>query len=235
MLWTYCLQAYAGLATVEGCHEAPALVLDVEGLALCLEFCIQLRQLLPEIIQTALEVFVWYEEVLFYVILFYTVACFTREDNQLAYNVHTAQVNTWIWFAITFLFGETNGFREWYDTRDSIKDKVERTRQNCLNLKDFVTRVAQVVDSSDDRKTSTYVGFKTEYDTTLDGGFLQSLIVLIFAGSSYLVGCDDAHVVLQKTLVETCHILACSTVHEYAVEDIHIQNLFLQGLVGTWF
>src|SRR5574344_1340364 len=118
MLWTYSLQAYAGLATVEGCHEAPALVLDVEGLALCLEFCIQLRQLLPEIIQTALEVFVRYEEVLFYVILFYTVACFTREDNQLAYNVHTAQVDAWIRLAIALLFGETNGLREWYDTRD---------------------------------------------------------------------------------------------------------------------
>ena len=235
MLWTYCLQAYAGLATVEGCHEAPALVLDVEGLALCLEFCIQLRQLLPEIIQTALEVFVRYEEVLFYVILFYTVACFTREDNQLAYNVHTAQVDAWIRLTIALLFGEANGLREWYDTRDSVKDKVERTRQNCLYLKDFITRVSEVVDSSNDRKTSTYVGFKTEHDTTLDGRLLQSLIVLIFAGSSYLVGCDDAHVVLQKTLVETGHILACSTVHEYAVEDIHIQNLFLQGLVGTWF
>ncbi len=91
--------------------NAPALVLDVEGLALGLEFCIQFRQLLPEIIQTALEVFVRYEEVLFYVILFYTVASFTREDNQLAYNVHSAQVNTWIRLAIALLFGKANGLQ----------------------------------------------------------------------------------------------------------------------------
>ena len=39
--------------------------------------------------------------------------------------------------------------------------------ENCLNLKDFISGVAEVVDGSDDRKTGTYVGLETEYYTCL--------------------------------------------------------------------
>ncbi len=55
MLWTYSLQAYAGLSTIQGGNEAPAFVLQVESLALGLEVGIELRQFLPEVVNAALE------------------------------------------------------------------------------------------------------------------------------------------------------------------------------------
>ncbi len=81
MLWTYSLQAYAGLATIQGSHEAPAFVLQVERLALRLEVSIELRKLLPEVVELALEEVVWHEEVLLHILLLYAVTSLAREDD----------------------------------------------------------------------------------------------------------------------------------------------------------
>ncbi len=97
------------------------------------------------------------------------------------YYVHAAEVDAWVWLAVALLLGQLHGLGEWYHARDGVEDEVERTRENCLNLKDFVSGVAEVVDGSDDRKTSTHVGLESEYHATLDGCLLQLLVVLVFA------------------------------------------------------
>lgn len=73
MLRTHRLQAYAGLATVQGSHEAPAFVLQVERLALGFEVGIELRKLFPEVVERALEEAVWHEEVLLHILLLHPV------------------------------------------------------------------------------------------------------------------------------------------------------------------
>ena len=181
MLRTDSLQTYACLAAIQGSNEAPAFVLYIERLALSLEIGIELRKFLPEVVERTLEVFVWHEEVLLYIFLFYAVTCLAGENHQLANHVHTAQVDTWIRLAVALLLSQSHGLREWNDAGDGVEDKVERTRENCLNLKDFISGVAEIVDGSDDRETGTYVGLETEYYTTLDGSLLQFLVVLIFA------------------------------------------------------
>ena len=36
---------------------------------------------------------------------------------------------------------------------------------------------------------------------------------------------------LEKRLVEQCHVLAGCTVYKHAVEDVHADNLVAQGIV----
>ena len=138
MLRTHSLQTYASLAAIQGSNKAPAFVLYIERLALSLEIGIELRKFLPEVVERTLEVFVWHEEVLLYIFLLYAVTCLAGENHQLANHVHTAQVDTWVRLAVALLLSQSHGLREWNDTGDGVKDKVERTRENCFNLKDFV-------------------------------------------------------------------------------------------------
>ena len=109
MLRTHRLQAYAGLATVQGSHEAPAFVLQVECLSLGLKVSIELRKFLPELVKASLEELIRHEEILLYIFLFYAIACLTGEDNELANHVHTTEVDTWVWLTVTLLLRQFNG------------------------------------------------------------------------------------------------------------------------------
>ena len=113
MLRTYSLQTYTGLSLVKGGNETPAFVLQIQSLSLSLKVGIKLWQFLPEIINASLEERVRNEEVLFYIILFYAIACFTGEDDKLSDDIHTTEVDTWIRLTVTLLLCQFHGLREW--------------------------------------------------------------------------------------------------------------------------
>ena len=169
-------------------YEAPALVLGLKHLAASLEVGIQLRQTLPEVLDRTLEITVGHEEMLLHIVLFHLVTCLTRQDHQLADHVSTAQVDTRVWLRVTLFLGTLHGLREGYVSRNLIEDEVQRTAQDSLDLQDLVTRVAEVVDGADNRKTGTYVGLIAEPHTTVTGGLLQFQIAVVVARSGNLVG-----------------------------------------------
>ena len=141
MMLSYCLKRHARLAVLELCHKSPALVLALQHLALCLEVGIERRKILPEVIYAALEELVGHEEMLLHIVLFYLISCLAREDDELSHHVLTAQVNARVGLAITLLLGSQYSLGERHICRNLIEDKVERSTQNCLNLKYFITRV----------------------------------------------------------------------------------------------
>src|SRR5574344_1616238 len=39
---------------------------------------------------------------------------------------------------------------------------------------------------------------------------------------------------LKKLLIESCHLTACSTVNEYAIEDVHTDDFLAQVIDVAW-
>ena len=39
---------------------------------------------------------------------------------------------------------------------------------------------------------------------------------------------------LKKFLIESCHFAACSTVNEYAIEDVHADDFLAQVIDVAW-
>ena len=62
-------QRYASLAVLVACDETPVLLLGSQLLALLLEACVKLRQLRPEILDTAVEQLLRNEKVGLYIAL----------------------------------------------------------------------------------------------------------------------------------------------------------------------
>ena len=113
--------------------------------------------------------------------LIYLVASLTRQNHQLANHIRTTQVDTWVGLAVALLFGTSYRFRERHVGSNLIKDKVERTTQHGLDFQDFIARVTQVINGTNDWQTSTYVGFVTEPHTTVASGLFQFHIVGVIA------------------------------------------------------
>ena len=76
-----------------------------------------------------------------HIVLLYLISCLACEDNEFADDILTAQVDARIGFAISLLLGSGDCLGEWHVSRNLIEYKVERSAQNCLNLKDFIARV----------------------------------------------------------------------------------------------
>ena len=172
-------------------HEAPALVLGLEHLTTFLEIGIQLRKLLPEVINAALEIAVGYEEMLLHILLFHLIAGLTCKDHQLTDYIRTTEVDTRVGFRVTLFFGAAHCFREGHVSCNLVEDEVQRTREDRLDLQDLITRVTQVVDRTDNRQSGTHVGLITEPYTTVASRLAQLDIAVIVAGSSNLVGCNN--------------------------------------------
>ena len=130
------------------------------------------------------------------------------------------------------LFGSANRLRERHVGTDLVEDEVQCATQHRLNLQYLVTRVAQVVDGSDDGQSSTHVGFIAEPHAAVARCLLQFDIVIIVARRRQLVGCYHADVMLQEGLVQACNLLAGGTIHEHAVKDVHLDDGVAQLLVG---
>ena len=184
----YLLQGNAGLEVrriflvgFHRSHEAPTLVLALQYLATGFEVGIEFRQLSPEIIDRTLEIAVGHEEMLLYIILLYLIASLTRQDNQFADHVRTTEVDTWVGLRVALLLGATNSLREGHIGSNLIEDEVQCTREDSLDLQNLITRVAQVVDGTDDRQTSTYVGLIAEPYTAVAGRLLQLQVAVVIA------------------------------------------------------
>ena len=64
---------------------------------------------------------------LLYVVLFYLITGFTRQNNQLTDYVCSAEVDTWIRLRIALFLGATYGFREGYVGSYLVEDEVKRS------------------------------------------------------------------------------------------------------------
>ena len=74
-----------------------------------------------------------------YVVLFHFISCLTCEDDELSHHVFSAEVNAWVWFAISLLLGSAYCLGEWHVGCYLVEDKVERSAENSLYLKYFVS------------------------------------------------------------------------------------------------
>ena len=92
----------------------------------------------------------------------------------------------------------------------------------------------QVIDCIDDRKSCPYVRLKQIFHTTLTGYLLQFAIVLVFGGSSNLIGSHYRHIVQQQIFIKRGYIRTGSTIHKYRIENIHTDNLITKRLKRTF-
>ena len=68
------------------------------------------------------------------IVLLHLVACLTGEDNQLADNVRSTEVDTRIGLRVTLFLGAANGLREGHVGSNLVEDEIQRTREDCFNL-----------------------------------------------------------------------------------------------------
>ena len=162
--------------------------------------------------------------------LFYLIASLTSKDNQLADYIRSTQVDTWIRLAVALLLSTANSLAEWNISSYLVEYKVKCTAKHSLNLQYLIARVSQVVDSTDDRQSGTYVSLVAEPHTTVACGLLQFHVVLVIARCSNLVGSNHADVVLQECLIQRSNVLACRTVYKHRVKNVHSQHLVAQVL-----
>ena len=226
----YLLKRDAGMTVLVLSHEAPNLVLALEHLTACLPIGIERGKVLPELLHGAIEEGVGHEELGLDILLIDAVAGLASEDDKLAEHILAGEVDTGIGLAISLGLGQFYGLAEWYVGRDGVEDIVERTTEHGLDAQDLVARVAEVVDGTDDGQSCTYVGLEEELHATHLCYALEFAILLIVAGSRYLVGGNDVDVVREEVLVESCHIGRGGTIHKDAIEDVHADDLVAKTL-----
>ena len=195
-------KSYRTLATIEGCHETEHLAMAGSFLAHLLEVVVQLGNALPEILERTLEVVVGDEEMLFDIFLRHAVARFAGKDGNLADNVARIEVLTRIGLGKTCLTCHLDCLRHGHFFAQHVEDVVERATYHGFDTEHFVTRVDQVVDGVDDRKTGTHVGLEEIFDATHTGCTLELCVVVVIARSGNLVGTNDADVVGKQILIE---------------------------------
>ena len=125
MAYVNFFECHVGLAVVECCHKTPALALGFESLATLFKVGIKLWQLLPEVVDCALEERVGYEQMLLNISLLYLISSLTGENYEFANYVLARKVDAWVWFAISLLLGAAYCLRQWYVCRNLIEYKVE--------------------------------------------------------------------------------------------------------------
>ena len=197
-------------------------------LALFLKLLVERWEVLPEVLQRTVKERLRNEQVFLHVLLIHLVTSLTGEDDQLTNHILTAQVHSWVWLCITLFFGSAHGLTEWYIRRNRIEDEVQRTAQHSLQFQNLVTRIDEVIDSVDDRQTSTYIRLKQIFHTALSGRGLQSSIIIVVTRCSHLVGSHHRDVITQECLIQPCHIGTCRAIHKHAVENIHADDFLLQ-------
>ena len=147
--------------------------ITLEILSASLEISIERRKVLPEVLQCSFEERLRNEELSFHIFLTNLVTSFTSQDNEFTDDILATQIDARIGFAVTSFLCQTNCLAERDILTNCIEDKVESSTQNCLNLKYFVSRVTEVVDGSDDGKTSTDIRLEEEFDASLLTGFFE--------------------------------------------------------------
>ena len=90
------LQGNIRLAVLHRSHETPTFVLGFQNLTTGLEVGIELWQLSPEVVDTALEIAVRHKEMFLHIVLFHLIASLTGEDDEFADHIGTAEVDTWV-------------------------------------------------------------------------------------------------------------------------------------------
>ena len=128
------LQGNFALSILHCCHKAPTFALFLCALTHLLKFCIQLRDVLPELLKTSFEVFIGNKESLLHVVLLYLKAGFARKNYQFADYIFAAKVYSWVWLAVAKLFCKADSLREWHIGSKGIEDVVERAAYNSLYL-----------------------------------------------------------------------------------------------------
>ena len=116
------------------CYKSPALAFAFKHFATLLEVCVELRQVLPEVIYAAVEIFVRYKKMFFHIFLFYLVACLASEDDQFAYHILAAEVYARVWLRVALLLSTPDSLGERHVGADFVEYEIERARQHSFYL-----------------------------------------------------------------------------------------------------
>ncbi|CDB12074.1 unknown [Bacteroides sp. CAG:633] len=209
-------------------------MLGFEHLAAGFEVGVQAGHFLPEVVQRTFEEVVGHEEVFLHVALLQAITGFAGQDDQLADNVLTAEVDARIGFGVTLFLRHADGAAERDVGTDLVEDVVQRAAQYGFYLQYLVATMDEVVDGVDDGQSGAHVGLEQILHTALTGYLLQCAVVFVFGRSGYLVGCHYRYVVLQQVFVERSYFGTRRTVDEDGVEDIHSDNLVAQNAYSAF-
>ena len=132
-----------------------------------------------------------------HILLLYTVTGLSGKDNDLAHNICSAKVDTWIWLRVAILFGGKHGLGERTIGRDLVEDEVERSAQYSLNLQNAVTGVAQIIDRTNDGQSCADIGLKEELDAATQRRFFQMRVIIVSRACRNLISSDNTDIVVQ--------------------------------------
>ena len=152
---------------------------------------------------------------LLHILLIEFITCFTSQDDELANHILSAQVDTWVWFAIAFFLRTFHCFGERNIARNGIENEIERSTKHGFELLNLITRIDEVVDGIDDRQTRTHIRFKEELHIALASGFLQLGIVFIVRRCSHLVGSHHGNTVFKEIMIQRSHLCARCAIHKH--------------------
>ena len=138
MVNVYLFQSYVCLAIFHCCHKAPTLALSLKFLTTRFKVGIKFRQTFPEVIYATLKVLVGYKQILLYILLFYFISSLASKDYKLANNICSAEVDTWVRFAVSLLLCSADSLREWNISRNLIEYEVQCAAKHSLNLKNLI-------------------------------------------------------------------------------------------------
>ena len=64
---------------------------------------------------------------------------FAGQDHDLAHHIGATQIQSWIRFCITFFLGLLDHFCKWFRSIVMVKNKIQGSRQDSLNLRNGIT------------------------------------------------------------------------------------------------
>ena len=167
------------------------------------------------------------------IFLFQFVSRLASQDDELAHDVLSAQVDARVRFGVSFLLCQAYGLAEGDVGTDFIEDIVQRSAQHSFDFQNLVAAVDEVVDGVDDGQSGSHVGLKQEFDPSPACRLLEFPVILEGGRGCDLVGSHHRDVVGEEVLVERCHLGACRAVHEDGVEDVHADDLVVEAFDGA--
>ena len=165
-----------------------------------------------------------------YIFLIQAITCLTCQNNQLAHHVGPAQIDARVRFGIALFLCVPYGLAQRHVSTDFVEDIVQRAAQYSFYLQYLVSAINQVVNRIDDRKPRSHIGFEKELHAPMAGYLLQLGIKFIIRRSRYLVCRHHRDVMPQEVLIQRSDFLACGTIHEDRIEDVHPDYLIVQYL-----
>ena len=217
-------QSHLRLAFIHPGNKTPTLAARLQFFPALFEFGIDLRNLLPEILDRPFEIFLRNEQMLLDIALLYPISSLPSENNQLTDHIRSAQIDPGIGFCISGLLRHLDRLAHRHISTHLIENEVQRTGNHSLDPNDPVAAVDQIADRIDDRQSSPYVRFEQIFHATLAGNRFEFVVTIILRRCGYFIGRNHRYVVLQQILIDSGNIRTRRTIHKNRIENVHRQN-----------